>query len=547
LFTANDGADGTELWKSDGTSAGTVMVSDINAGPASSFPTSLCAVGTWVYFAADDGTDGIQLWRSDGTAGGTSMVDNISAGSGSSYPTSLTNVNGTLFFQAQDPTHGVELWKSDGTAAGTVLVKDIVPGAGSSYPSNLTVAGGLLYFTATTGTAGTELWASDGTSAGTYQVADVWPGLGSSNPVSLTYSNATLYFIANDGTHGPQLWQTDGTAGGTQAADPSGTGTYTPQVILGTTSGGIAFIGSDPVNGNQLWVLTPGPATPPVVSGISPSTGPTSGGTAVTLTGTGFTDATAVYFGGAPATRFTVNGDGSITAIAPAAPAGGTVDVTVFAPGGTSATTASDQFTYTAVAPAPLLVGLPVINGDNPNGLYAAAGQSSPGTQRSMVEDVVYTFNEPVVIHDANLAFTVIGTGAHAGTAPATLYAQAVTGSNGTQWAVSLTGMPEGTIASIANGEYSITINAAYVFAAADGTTTLRAGRTDTFYRLYGDVFGTESVNLADYNLFKKSINTYNPMFDFFGNGQTSSLGDYNVFKKDLNISFYGDGFVTTV
>jgi uncharacterized repeat protein (TIGR03803 family) len=196
-------------------------------------------------------------------------------------------------------------------------------------------------------------------------------------------------------------------------------------------------------------------------------------------------------------------------------------------------------------ASAVALSGSPVINGDNPDGLFNAFGQTTPGQQRSMVEDVVYTFNEPVAINDANAAFTVALAGTAGGTLPTTLYAQAVSGSNGTQWAVSLSGQPEGTIGSIANGEYRITINPAYVVAAADGTTQLSAGRTDTFYRLYGDVFGTEAVTNADYNLFKKSINTYNPVFDYFANGQTSSNADYNVFKKDLNISY--SGFVTTI
>jgi hypothetical protein len=171
------------------------------------------------------------------------------------------------------------------------------------------------------------------------------------------------------------------------------------------------------------------------------------------------------------------------------------------------------------------------------------------GVQRSMVEDVVYTFSEPVTISDANAAFAVSAAGPAGGTVPATLYAATVAGSNGTQWAVSLTGQPVGTFGSIANGEYGITILPGGVFAASNAATPMTpgTGRTDNFYRLYGDIFGTESVTNADYNLFKKSINTYNPVFDYFANGQTSSNADYNVFKKDLNISYSGDGFVTTI
>jgi hypothetical protein len=286
----------------------------------------------------------------------------------------------------------------------------------------------------------------------------------------------------------------------------------------------------------------------PVVSSLTLTSGSTTGGTPVIVHGVNFTGVAgqlSVNFGGVPATGVTVIDDNTLTAIAPPH-AVGSVDVTIATPYGTSVRSSADQFSYSNAVTPPLLAAAPVINGDNPNGLYNAEGQTVPGQQRSMVEDIVYTFSEPVTITSANQAFTLAVAGPAGGTLPSTLYAQAVAGSNGTQWAVSVTDLPEGTIGSIANGEYRITINPAYVFAAADGTTQLIAGRTDTFYRLYGDVFGTESVTNADYNLFKKSINTYNPEFDNFNSG-TSSNADYNVFKKDLNISYFGDGFVTTI
>jgi len=109
---------------------------------------------------------------------------------------------------------------------------------------------------------------------------------------------------------------------------------------------------------------TPPPPPPPVsvapvVTGVSPTSGPTSGGTTLTISGSLFTGATAVKFGTLAAASFTVNSDSSITAVSPAEPAG-TVDITVTTANGTSATSAADQFTFTggvyhAMAPSRLL------------------------------------------------------------------------------------------------------------------------------------------------------------------------------------------------
>ena len=81
----------------------------------------------YLFFYADDGLNGQELWKSDGTDAGTVMVNDINSGSSASSPFQLTAVGNTLFFYADDGTNGIELWKSDGTTLGTVLVKDIYP------------------------------------------------------------------------------------------------------------------------------------------------------------------------------------------------------------------------------------------------------------------------------------------------------------------------------------------------------------------------------------------------------------------------------------
>ena len=89
-------------------------------------------------------------------------------------------------------------------------------------------------------------------------------------------------------------------------------------------------------------------AAPPTITSLSPDSGPTTGGTLVTITGTGFTGATAVMFGSTPATSFTVDTPTTIAATAPGGSAG-TVDVTATGPAGTSSTSAADQYTYRPV------------------------------------------------------------------------------------------------------------------------------------------------------------------------------------------------------
>jgi ELWxxDGT repeat protein len=81
-----------------------------------------------LFFKINDLTHGDELWKSNGTEAGTVLVRDIHPGGPDGDPASLRGVGGRLFFSAGDGTHGRELWKSDGTRAGTVLVKDINAG-----------------------------------------------------------------------------------------------------------------------------------------------------------------------------------------------------------------------------------------------------------------------------------------------------------------------------------------------------------------------------------------------------------------------------------
>ena len=119
------------------------MVKDVAPGNYGSYPRNLTDVNGTLFFTASDGVNGVELWKSDGTEAGTARVKDIypgPLGGVDSGPAGLTVFNGALYFQAFDGDGfvGVELWKCDGTESGTVLVKDICQPNCSSSPSGFT-------------------------------------------------------------------------------------------------------------------------------------------------------------------------------------------------------------------------------------------------------------------------------------------------------------------------------------------------------------------------------------------------------------------------
>ncbi len=82
-------------------------------------------VGSTLYFVAQTGVSDVELWKTDGTGAGTVLVKDLWPGPSGSYPAELVVMGSTLFFTSSDPTHGRQLWRSDGTAGGTVIVKTL--------------------------------------------------------------------------------------------------------------------------------------------------------------------------------------------------------------------------------------------------------------------------------------------------------------------------------------------------------------------------------------------------------------------------------------
>ncbi|MEP7317313.1 MAG: ELWxxDGT repeat protein [Panacibacter sp.] len=305
--TGIDNNNGTELWKSDGTLAGTIMVKDINPGTGSSRPGNLTVVNGKLYFSAFDGS-GLHLWSTDGTMAGTQpVVNTIGAVLPQTDITPLTVINNVLFFNAStaatgaevyeyDPANSAagiglvkdinqgtagsnpvkitavgdkniyfsavnasaqtELWKSNGTLNGTKVLKTL--SSGKDYFSNLTDAAGQLIFTFTNSENGTELWRSDGTPNGTVLVKDIYPGNHSSNISGITYfNNGVLLFNANDGVTGNELWRTNGVANATVMVkninDNSTAPSYPDLYSALAVNNKVYFSATDPVYGTGLY------------------------------------------------------------------------------------------------------------------------------------------------------------------------------------------------------------------------------------------------------------------------------------------------------
>jgi Raf kinase inhibitor-like YbhB/YbcL family protein len=277
LFYAKTAASGYELWISDGTDAGTTMVKEIQAGAMNGVDPDESplpvVIGTTAFFTANNGATGFELWKTDGTSGGTVLVKDVNPGAPSlsapQFAPTFAAVGTRLYFDANTATQGTELWTSDGTEAGTTIVKDLFTGndpnnaanPASSSPSNLTPFGNKLVFAATTAADGNELFITDGTDAGTTIIKDIFPGqdMGTANssrsrPIGVI--GTTLYFSGNDGTVGTELWKTDGTSAGTSlvkdinAGSSDGVNDNEKGIVF---DGRLYFVGETLASGRELF------------------------------------------------------------------------------------------------------------------------------------------------------------------------------------------------------------------------------------------------------------------------------------------------------
>jgi ELWxxDGT repeat protein len=255
FFAAGDGSGALGLWVTDGTAAGTHRAGD----PSFSSLDHLTAAGDRVYFLAKTSA-GTQVWTSDGTAAGTVMLTNLPA---LSFPESVSGLRfrgagSRVYFIADDVVHGQEIWRSDGTAAGTQRITDF--GAAEPFPryegvSGLQeVANGRVVFWASDGIhPGPLLWKTDGDPASTalLQCAGTCPAYGAS-ALDFFAAGQRAVFVS-EGSHGPAVWATDGTPSGTVEVFPSCDSCLVQQSLQAWPQG-VSFVAADTAHGQEIWL-----------------------------------------------------------------------------------------------------------------------------------------------------------------------------------------------------------------------------------------------------------------------------------------------------
>ena len=198
------------LYRTDGTAAGTVMVSDLGT-LAQPSELGFTVAGSKIYFLIQEQmfvqsrlTTVQKLWTSDGTAAGTQVLRELDSSSITAGGMGdLTVLGNTLYFMSTDASNNETLWTSDGTPAGTVELIEI-PATSMLFP-----AGGALFFNGVDSTHSYGVWETDGTIAGTQLVQSIAPPSLPYVGTQFTISGGNLFFVANDRVHGTELWNVD--------------------------------------------------------------------------------------------------------------------------------------------------------------------------------------------------------------------------------------------------------------------------------------------------------------------------------------------------
>lgn len=225
-FSESTATIGKEIWVTDGTVGGTKNVKNIAEEHVSSEPRDFFKFGSKLLFtASDDAIDpmdptseygipihGRELWITDGTGSGTLMLKDIRPGNASSSPRGFLQLGDKIIFTAIDADSIRKIWITDGTSVGTVKLSESLVVESLDF---IQIMGDKLFFAGSDAVNGNELWMTDGTSAGTHLVKDLRPGAGHGDPEHFYKAGNKFFFFARDLISDYHLWITDGTDAGT--------------------------------------------------------------------------------------------------------------------------------------------------------------------------------------------------------------------------------------------------------------------------------------------------------------------------------------------
>ena len=217
LFTVKDDRDKSEIWKTDGTPAGTSLLKVINTNLNNQIvgrkAAQFITINGTTFFLGYDRLTGYELWKTNETTAGTAFVKNIDNAATNSIYTNFVAGSDKLYFVSTDPvSKNKEMFVSDGTASGTLPLNTLYPSLNFSMGVPFLKINSTVYFSAIDSQNGRELWKTDGTFAGTTFLKNISTDLTSSNPTNFIEFNNKLYFTADNKINGIEIWATDGTS-----------------------------------------------------------------------------------------------------------------------------------------------------------------------------------------------------------------------------------------------------------------------------------------------------------------------------------------------
>lgn len=197
-----------------------VIVADLSPGHSSSNLYPGVSVDGWYYFSADDGVHGREVWRTDGTAAGTELVADLIPGADGSAPAGFEVAGGYVHFftyEVGNPAYPqntyVHLWRTDPSDNSVMRVKSLrssdavtayFPGVDSGMPVGVDE---ILFFSARDASGDVQLWRSDGTESGTFSIAAFDGDVNYLADLTLLGSR----ILWSSGSGGYELWSFDTT------------------------------------------------------------------------------------------------------------------------------------------------------------------------------------------------------------------------------------------------------------------------------------------------------------------------------------------------